>query len=97
VLCVAGEPLLTEATLSHITSMVAQHGSDVWWSASIEELLPAEVSHNNTTWHTRLCLFSHCGSDCAELTSLLAVAVMGCCQVRSLWLGAWSAWKLVAC
>jgi isoleucyl-tRNA synthetase len=39
----SGEPLLTEATLAHITQMVAQHGSDVWWSASIEELLPAEV------------------------------------------------------
>mgnify|MGYP001811260673 FL=1 len=40
----SGEPLLTEATLDHITKMVAEHGSDVWWAASIEELLPAEVS-----------------------------------------------------
>jgi isoleucyl-tRNA synthetase len=43
VCCGTGDPLLTEATLSHITSLVAQHGSDVWWSASIEDLLPAEV------------------------------------------------------
>jgi len=34
---------LSAASLSHITKLVAQHGSDIWWSASIEELLPPEV------------------------------------------------------
>eukprot|EP00878_Enallax_costatus_P016521 GHUV01017333.1.p1 GENE.GHUV01017333.1~~GHUV01017333.1.p1 ORF type:complete len:536 (+),score=175.29 GHUV01017333.1:637-2244(+) len=40
-----GEPLLTEQTLNHITSLVAQHGSDIWWAASVEELLPADLKH----------------------------------------------------
>ena len=36
--------VITIACGHHITKMVAKHGSDVWWAASIEELLPAEVS-----------------------------------------------------
>eukprot|EP00775_Hariotina_reticulata_P010199 gene10199-10360_t len=40
-----GEPLLTEQTLNHVTSLVAQHGSDIWWTAPVEELLPQELAH----------------------------------------------------
>jgi isoleucyl-tRNA synthetase len=28
-----------------VTGLVAQHGSDVWWTAPIEQLLPAELAH----------------------------------------------------
>lgn len=40
-----GEPLLTEQTLEHITGLVAQHGSDVWWTAPVEQLLPPALAH----------------------------------------------------
>ncbi|KAF8061391.1 ileS [Scenedesmus sp. PABB004] len=36
----SGEPLLTEETLAHVTALVAERGSDVWWTASVAELLP---------------------------------------------------------
>ncbi|MGA9378827.1 MAG: isoleucine--tRNA ligase [Phormidium sp.] len=35
-----GEPLLTEETISHVQSIVAEKGSDAWWELSVEELLP---------------------------------------------------------
>lgn len=41
----AGEPLLTDETLEHVTALVAQHGSDVWWTAPIEQLLPPGLAH----------------------------------------------------
>lgn len=41
-------PQPLHGTCAHVVLMtstfVAEHGSDVWWAASIEELLPAEVS-----------------------------------------------------
>lgn len=39
------EPLLTPETLDHITGLVAQHGSDCWWTLSTEELLPPALRH----------------------------------------------------
>jgi hypothetical protein len=46
--CRCSNPASTWYICAHvelITSIfVAEHGSDVWWAASIEELLPAEVS-----------------------------------------------------
>jgi isoleucyl-tRNA synthetase len=44
-LLVPGEPLLTEQTLEHVIGLVAQQGSDVWWTAPIEQLLPPELAH----------------------------------------------------
>jgi len=35
-----GEALLTEATLAHIRSVIAEHGSDAWFTMEVEELLP---------------------------------------------------------
>jgi isoleucyl-tRNA synthetase len=35
------EPLLTHDTMSHVIDIVAKHGTDAWWSMSVEELLPA--------------------------------------------------------
>ncbi len=40
------EPLLTEETINHVKQIFAQHGSDAWYSMSIEELLPATYRHN---------------------------------------------------
>jgi len=34
------EPVLTEETIGHITQLVRQHGSDCWWTMSVQELLP---------------------------------------------------------
>ncbi len=35
------QPLLTAETVRHFAQLVADHGSDCWWSMSNEELLPA--------------------------------------------------------
>lgn len=41
----AGQPLMSEETISHVQSMVAQQGGDAWWQLSIEELLPDSCRH----------------------------------------------------
>ena len=41
----SGEPLLNEETLEHIEGVFREHGSDAWWSMSIEELLPEAHRH----------------------------------------------------
>ncbi|MCM1982578.1 isoleucine--tRNA ligase [Lyngbya confervoides BDU141951] len=35
-----GEPLLNEATLKHIKTIIAEKGSDAWWEMSVADLLP---------------------------------------------------------
>jgi isoleucyl-tRNA synthetase len=37
-----GEPVLDDAIFRHVQALVAQHGSDVWWQRSVDELLPPE-------------------------------------------------------
>ena len=37
---VSGEPVMDEATLAHVTDIVAREGSDAWWRRSVEDLLP---------------------------------------------------------
>lgn len=34
------EPLMNEDTINHIQAIIAEHGSDAWWTMSVEELLP---------------------------------------------------------
>jgi isoleucyl-tRNA synthetase len=36
---------MTEETIAHVTSLVALHGSDVWWSSPVEALLPDSLKH----------------------------------------------------
>jgi isoleucyl-tRNA synthetase len=31
--------------MAHIQQLVAQHGSDIWWTAPIEQLLPSTLAH----------------------------------------------------
>lgn len=40
-----GEPLLTAESVEHLAKLVESHpqGSDVFWSASVEELLPRSL------------------------------------------------------
>ncbi|MCY7333338.1 MAG: isoleucine--tRNA ligase [Pseudanabaena sp. CAN_BIN31] len=40
------EPLLTEETVDHIQSLIAEHGSDVWWEKEVDELLPEAYRDN---------------------------------------------------
>ena len=40
---VAGEPLMTEATIAHVQGVVAEKGTDAWWQLPLEELLPGEL------------------------------------------------------
>jgi hypothetical protein len=40
-----GEPLLTSETIEHVTSVVAERGSDAWWQLPIEDLLPPGLRH----------------------------------------------------
>ena len=44
------EPLLTQETIDRVKSIFAQHGSDAWYSMSIEELLPEAYRHNGRTY-----------------------------------------------
>ncbi|XP_018427666.1 PREDICTED: isoleucine--tRNA ligase, mitochondrial isoform X1 [Nanorana parkeri] len=37
------EPLINRHSIGHIITMVEQHGSDVWWTHPVEELLPKTV------------------------------------------------------
>ncbi|XP_040207354.1 isoleucine--tRNA ligase, mitochondrial [Rana temporaria] len=37
------EPLMNRHSIGHIIKLVEQHGSDVWWTHPIEELLPKTV------------------------------------------------------
>ncbi|XP_030051872.1 isoleucine--tRNA ligase, mitochondrial [Microcaecilia unicolor] len=38
-----GEPLMNSHSIEHVIKLVEQHGSDVWWELSLEELLPRTV------------------------------------------------------
>jgi isoleucyl-tRNA synthetase len=46
----AGELLLTDESVGHIQKLVAEHGSDCWWSLPISELLPPSEKHNADKW-----------------------------------------------
>ena len=45
-----GEPLLTEETIAHVQSIVAQNGSDVWWEMPASELLPEQYRNNGRSY-----------------------------------------------
>jgi isoleucyl-tRNA synthetase len=36
------EPLVEAATIDHVIGLVAEHGTDCWWSLPVEELLPPQ-------------------------------------------------------
>ena len=38
-----GEALMTAEIVAHVRALVAEHGSDVWWSRSVAELLPPSL------------------------------------------------------
>jgi isoleucyl-tRNA synthetase len=44
------KPLLTEETINHVKSIIAEKGSDAWWELSVEELLPESYRHNGRTY-----------------------------------------------
>ncbi len=44
------EILLTGETIAHVQGIIAQHGSDAWYSMSVEELLPESYRHNGRTY-----------------------------------------------
>ncbi|NJR68078.1 MAG: isoleucine--tRNA ligase [Synechococcales cyanobacterium CRU_2_2] len=44
------EPLLTEATITHIRDLIAEHGSDVWWEREVSELLPESYRSNGRSY-----------------------------------------------
>jgi isoleucyl-tRNA synthetase len=45
------EPLLTEETMNHVQSIFRAHGSNAWYSMSVEELLPEAYRHNGRTYN----------------------------------------------
>ncbi|CAM9322588.1 unnamed protein product [Discosporangium mesarthrocarpum] len=45
-----GEPLLTEETIEHIRSIVAEHGTDAWWDMDIKDLLPESMRDQAEQW-----------------------------------------------
>jgi isoleucyl-tRNA synthetase len=44
------EPLLTEETIGHVQNIFREHGSDAWYSMSVEELLPENYRHNGRSY-----------------------------------------------
>jgi isoleucyl-tRNA synthetase len=46
----SGEVLLNAATLAHIQSLIAEHGSDVWWERGEAELLPPAYTAEADQW-----------------------------------------------
>lgn len=38
-----GEPLINRHSIEHVIKMVDEHGSDVWWTFPLEQLLPKDV------------------------------------------------------
>mmetsp|Transcript_10182 Transcript_10182/g.33516 ORF Transcript_10182/g.33516 Transcript_10182/m.33516 type:complete len:1021 (+) Transcript_10182:19-3081(+) len=44
------EPLLNEETLSHVQRLVAEHGTDVWWTSTEAELLPEPYASDAGRW-----------------------------------------------
>jgi isoleucyl-tRNA synthetase len=44
--------LATEESLSHIGNLVRKHGTDCWWTMSIEELLPPSIVNSNSNAST---------------------------------------------
>jgi isoleucyl-tRNA synthetase len=44
------EPLLTAESIAHVQQIIAQHGSDVWWEWSVEDLLPEMYRQNGRTY-----------------------------------------------
>lgn len=42
-----GVPLLTEETINHVQAIFAEHGSDAWYSMSVDELLPEKYRNGN--------------------------------------------------
>jgi isoleucyl-tRNA synthetase len=44
------ETLMTGETIAHVQNIVAEHGSDAWYSMSVEELLPESYRHNGRSY-----------------------------------------------
>jgi isoleucyl-tRNA synthetase len=45
------EPLLTEESINHVQNIFRAHGSDAWYSMSVEDLLPESHRHNGRTYN----------------------------------------------
>ncbi|MEM8613385.1 MAG: isoleucine--tRNA ligase [Cyanobacteria bacterium P01_H01_bin.105] len=45
-----GEVLMNQETIAHVRDIFAEHGSDAWWSLSVEELLPESYRNNGKTY-----------------------------------------------
>ncbi|MEM7794582.1 MAG: isoleucine--tRNA ligase [Cyanobacteria bacterium P01_C01_bin.118] len=45
-----GEVLMNQETIAHVQAIFAEHGSDAWWSMSVEELLPESYRNNGHTY-----------------------------------------------
>ncbi|KAF5836404.1 tRNA synthetases class I-domain-containing protein [Dunaliella salina] len=39
------EAVMTEESISHVANLFSQHGSDIWWTAPLEQLLPPSLAH----------------------------------------------------
>ena len=40
-----GEPILTEETISHVSKLFREHGSNIWFEREAKELLPEGFTH----------------------------------------------------
>lgn len=42
-MCTAGEAVMSEEVIEHVAGVVAEKGTDVWWAAPNEVLLPPSL------------------------------------------------------
>jgi len=45
-----GDPLLSEESIEHVRKLIAEHGSDAWWSMETAELLPDSHKAEADKW-----------------------------------------------
>lgn len=41
----ADEAVMTEESIAHVADLFSRHGSDIWWTAPLEQLLPPSLAH----------------------------------------------------
>jgi isoleucyl-tRNA synthetase len=76
----SGEVLLDAESLAHIQSLIAAHGSDVWWQRSEAELLPPSRAAEADQWRKgtdTMDVWFDSGSSWAGVLGGLAAAAKG--------------------
>ncbi|MFD1735743.1 isoleucine--tRNA ligase [Bacillus salitolerans] len=47
-----GEPIITDETINHVSSLFREHGSNIWFEREAKDLLPEGFTHESSPNHT---------------------------------------------